>query len=157
MAVGIVDLLEMVQVDEHQRKLVVVPLRTIDFRFENETHVPGVIKTGAIVRDGQLVNSFHVPCVFERDGGKIGKSLEQLKVAIVKSFRTEAIDQLDDTEAGVAEFYWNSDDRLRLGFRLFVHLAEKARVLGSVRDDYGLSVLRHPARDSLPNLYANVF
>src|SRR5580700_7367485 len=108
MAVSVIHLLEMVQVDEHQRKLVVVPLRTVNFRFEDEAHVPRVVKAGAVVRDGQLVNSFHVPGVFERDGGKVGKSFEQLEVAIVKSFGAEAIDQLDDAEAGVAEFDGNS-------------------------------------------------
>src|SRR5580692_3729599 len=157
MAVGVVHLFEMIQIDEDQRKLVVVALRTVDFRFENETHVPGVVKTGAIVRDGELVNTLHVPGILERDGGKVGESFEQLEIAIVKSLGAETIDQLDDAETGVAEFDGNGDDRLRFRFRLFVHLAEKARVLGSVRDDHGFSVLRHPAGDSLPDLDAYIF
>src|SRR5580704_4409276 len=157
MAVRIVDLLEMIEIDEDQRELVVVTLRTVNFCFENEAHVTGVVETGAIVGDGQLVNAFHVTGVFERDGGEVGKSFEQLEVAIVKSFRAEAIDQFDHAEASVTKFYGNGDDRLRLGFRLFVHLAEKARVLGSVRHDHGFSVLSHPSGDSLPDLNANIF
>src|SRR6476661_4258092 len=69
MAMRVVYLLEMIQVDEHQGELVVIALRTVDFRLEYEAHVPGVIKAGAIVGDGQLVNSLYVPGVLGGGGG----------------------------------------------------------------------------------------
>src|SRR5580704_18436865 len=104
MSVCIVHLLEMIKIDEYQRELIIVALRAVDFRLEDEAHVPGVVQTGAIVGDGQLVNSFHVPGIFECDGCKVGKSFEKLEVALVKTLWAEAIDQLDDPQAGVAEF-----------------------------------------------------
>jgi hypothetical protein len=157
MAVRIVDLLEMIQVDEDQRKLVVISLRTVDFRLEDEAHVPGVVEAGAIVGDGQFMNSFYVPGILKGDGRKVGKSFEQLEVAIVKTFRAEAIDEFDDAEAGVAEFDRNGDDGLRFCFCLFVDLAEEARVFGSVGHDHSFAVLRNPAGDALAHLDTYVF
>src|ERR1700675_5017260 len=110
MAVCVVHLLEMIEIDEHERELIIVALRTVDFRFEDKAHVPGVVQTGAIVGDGQLVNSFHVPSIFECDGCKVGKSFEKLEVALVKTFWAEAIDQLNDSEASVAEFNRDGND-----------------------------------------------
>ena len=44
MAVRVVDLLEVIEIDEHQREFVVVALRTVDFRLQDETHVPRVVQ-----------------------------------------------------------------------------------------------------------------
>src|ERR1700730_6137136 len=136
MAVRVVHLLEMIEIDEHQRELIIVALRTVNLRLEDEAHVPGVVQTSAIVGDGQLVNSFHMPGIFECDGSKVGKSFKKLEVAIVKTFWTEAIDQLDDSEAGVAEFNRDGNDGLRFGLGLLVYLREEASVFRSVRHDH---------------------
>ena len=101
---------------------------------------------GAIVGDGQLVNAFYVPRILQRDGGKVGKRFEQFQVAWIEAFRTDAIDQFDDAEAGVAKFNRHGDDGLRFRFRLFVDLGEEARVFGGVRNDYGFAVLARPSR-----------
>jgi len=70
-----------------------------------------------------------VPGIFECDGGKVRESLEQLEVAVVKTFGTEAVDKFDDAEASVAEFNGDADDGLRFGLRLFVYLREETSVL----------------------------
>src|SRR5580700_5646197 len=157
MAVGVVHLLEMIEIDEHQRELIIVALRTVNFRLEDEAHVAGVVETRAIVGDGQFVNSLHVPGIFERDGRKVGKSFEKLEVALVKTFWAEAIDQLNDSEASVAEFNRDGNDRLRFGLGLLVYLREETSVFRSVRHHHGLAVLRHPAGNSLAHLNAYVF
>src|SRR5580692_11212115 len=136
MSVCIVHLLEMIKIDEYQRELIIVALRAVDFRLEDSLHVPGIL---------------------ECDGCKVGKSLEKLQVALVKTFRAEAIDQLNDPEAGVAEFNRDGNDRLRFGLGLLVYLREETSVLRSVRHDHGLAVLRHPAGNSLAHLNAYVF
>src|SRR5580692_6704986 len=136
MSVCIVHLLEMIKIDEYQRELIIVALRAVDFRLEDEAHVPGV---------------------YECDGCKVGKSFEKLEVALVKTFWAEAIDQLDDPQAGVAEFNRDGNDRLRFGLGLLVYLREETSVLRSVRHDHRLAVLRHPAGNSLAHLNAYVF
>src|SRR5690242_8705782 len=156
MTVGVVDLFEMVEVDEDKRKLVIVTLRAVDFGFENKAHVAGVVKAGAVVGDGQLVNAFYVPGILESDGGEIGEGLQQLEVAVVETLRAETIDELDDAKTGVAEFDGHGNDGLRLCFGLFIDLAEEARVLGSVGDNDGLAMLRDPAGNSLADLDADV-
>ena len=157
MAVSVVDLLEMIEIDEHQRKFVVVALRAINFGFENESHVPRVVQRRAIIGDRQLVDALDVARIFERDGGEIRQRFEQFQIARIESVRADAIDQLDDAEAGVAKFYRHGDDGLRLHLGLFVDLAEKARVFRGVGHDDGFAVLRHPAGDSLPDLDAHIF
>src|SRR2546428_2512889 len=70
MPVRIVHLLEMVQVDEHDREFVVVALRAVNLRLQDEAHVPRVIERSAIIGDGQLVNFLDVPRIFQRNRRK---------------------------------------------------------------------------------------
>src|SRR6266566_9517344 len=146
----------MVQVDEHDREFVVVALRPVNLRLQDKTHVPRVIQRRAIVGDGQLVNSLHVPGVLQRNGREIRERLEQLQVPRIKPFRPDAIDQLDDPQAGVAKPHRHRHNRLRLRLGLLVHLREKSRVLGGIRHHHGFPVLCDPPRDSLPHLDAHV-
>src|SRR5216684_2134423 len=152
----VVHLLEMVQVDEYDREFVVVALRAVNLRLQDEAHVPRVIKRSAIVGDGQLVNFLNVSRVFQRNRGEVRKRFEQLQVARIESVRPHAIDQLDDSQASIAKSYRHRDDRLRLRLGLFVHLREKPRVLRGVRYNNSFTVLRDPAGNSLPNLDAHV-
>src|SRR5262249_17906991 len=131
-AMRVVDLLEVVEVDKYQRKLVVITLRPVDFGLENKTHVTGVVQRRAVVGNGQLVDALDVARIFEGDRGEIGKRFEQFEVARIESLRTDAINQLDHTQAGIAEFDGDGDDRPRLHLGFLVDLAEKTRVLGGI-------------------------
>src|SRR6266850_7853110 len=157
MSVRVVHLLEMIEIDKDDRKLVIVPLRAVDFRLQDEAHVPRVVERGAVVLDSQLVNSLHVARVLESDGGKVRERFEQFQVPRIETFGPDAIDQLDHAQAGVAKLYGHGNDRLRLGFCFFVDLPEESRVLRRVRHDDGLAVLRYPPGYSLPHLDAHVF
>jgi len=86
MAMRVVNALEVVEIDEHQGEFVPVTLRTVNFRFEDEVHVPRIIETGAVVGDGQLVDALDVPRIFKGDRSKIRQSLEQRQVALLKAF-----------------------------------------------------------------------
>src|ERR1700724_1914074 len=97
----VVDFLKVVEINEHQGKLVVVALRTVNLRLQDESHVPRVIKRRAIIRDGQLVDAFYVPGVFQRDRGKVRQRFQEVQIARVEAFRPEAIDQLDYAQAGI--------------------------------------------------------
>src|SRR5438046_9154824 len=99
--VRIVYLLEMVQVDENDREFVVVALRTVDLRLQDEAHVPSVIKRSAVVSDGQLVNFLDVPGVLQGDGRKVRKRLEQLQVTRIEYIMTSATDDLDASQNSI--------------------------------------------------------
>ena len=81
MALRVVHLLEMIQVNEDERKLVSVPLGTVNLRLEDETHVTRVVKRRAIVCDGQFVNALYVTRIFKRDCRKVRERFEQLQIS----------------------------------------------------------------------------
>src|SRR5712664_3256422 len=157
MSVRVVHLLEMIEIDKNDRKLVVITLRAVDFRLQDEAHVPRIVQRRAVVLDGQLVNSLHVARILESDGGKVRERFQQFQVARIEALGSDAIDQLDYAQTGIAKLYGHRDDRLRFGFCFFVDFPEESRVLCRVRHDHGLAVLRHPTGDSLPQLDAHVF
>ena len=157
MTVGVVDLLEVVEIDEDDGELVVVALRAVDFCIEDEAHVTGVVERGAIVLDGQFVDAFDVARIFERDGGEVGKGFEKLEVAWIEAVWADAVDEFDDAEASVAEIDGDGDDGAGLHFCFFVDLAEEAGVLGSIRDNDDFTVLGDPTGNSLPHFDADIF
>src|SRR5260370_34960975 len=114
MPVRIVHLLKMIKVDEHDREFVIVALRAVNLRLQDEAHVTGVIERSAIVGDGQLVNFLDVSRVFQRNRGEVRKRFEELQVARIESIRPHAIDQLDDSQARIAKSYRYRYNRLRL-------------------------------------------
>jgi len=72
----VVHLLEMIQVNEHDRKFVVVALRAVNFRIQDESHVPRIVKRSAVILDRQLVDSLHVPRVFESNRREVRKRFQ---------------------------------------------------------------------------------
>src|SRR6202011_1189111 len=121
--VRVVDLLEVVEIDEHQGELVVVALRTVNLRLQDKAHVPRVIQRGAIVGDGQLVDALHVARVFQGNRGKVRQRFQQIQIARIESFWPKAIDEFDYPQAGVKKLHWDRDDGLRFHLGLFVALA----------------------------------
>src|SRR5215469_12055638 len=77
----------MVQIDEYQRKLVVVPLRAINLRLQDVAHVSRVVERRAIISDGQVVNFLDVAGVLERDGGKIRERFEEFQIPRIEPAR----------------------------------------------------------------------
>src|SRR6266850_3716572 len=112
MSVRVVHLLEMIEIDKNDRKLVIVALRAVDFRLQDEAHVARVVQRGAVVLDGQLVNSLDVARVLESDSGKIRERFQQFQVPRIEALGPDAVDQLDHAQAGVAKLYGHSNDRL---------------------------------------------
>ena len=102
------------------------------------------------------MNFLDVAGVFERDGGKIRERLEQFQVPRIEPARPDAIDQLDDTQAGVPKTNRHGNDRLRLGLGLFVNFGEEPRVFGGIGHNHRFAVLRHPAGNALTHFDAYV-
>ena len=157
MAVRVVDIFEVVEVDKNQRKFVVVALRPVDLRFQHEIQVPRVVKSGAVIRDGQLVNALHVARILHGDGREIRQHFKQRQVALTESVRAHAIDQLDDSQRAVSKTHRHRHDRPRLHLRFFIYLGKEARILAGVGNDHYFTGLRHPSGNSLPQLDADIF
>jgi transcriptional regulator with XRE-family HTH domain len=155
-AMGVVDAFEVVQVNENQGKLVAVAARAVNFLFEDFVQVAGIVQTGAVVGDRQFVNALDMSRVFDGDGSIVGQRFQQGQVALLKPVRAHAVDQLDDAEGMVAKTDRYGDHRACFHSGFFIHLFEEARVLADIRDNGGLTGLRHPAGDALANFDAHV-
>src|ERR1700737_4441306 len=70
-AVGVIYLLEVIKIDKNNGKFIVVTLRPVDFRIEDETHMARV---------------------FQCNRGKIGKGFEELEITGVKTIGTHTVD-----------------------------------------------------------------
>ena len=77
MAVGVVDLLEVVEVNKDHRKFVVVPRRAIDLGLQNFIEMAGVVEAGAIVGDGEFLNLLDGARVFNGDGGVVAECVQE--------------------------------------------------------------------------------
>src|ERR1700730_373833 len=91
-AVGVIYLLEVIKIDKNNGKFIVVTLRPVDFRIEDETHMARVIKRGAVIFDGEFMDALYVTRVFQCNRGKIGKGFEELEITGVKTIGTHTVD-----------------------------------------------------------------
>src|SRR5579864_5086125 len=103
MAVCVIHSLEEIQINKDQREFVAVALRSVDFRFENEVQVAGVVQICAVIGDGQLMNALYVARIFNRDGREIGERFQKRQAALVKSIRADAIHQFDYSQTAIAK------------------------------------------------------
>ena len=156
MSVHIVDLLEMVEVNEDDGKFVAVTIGAIDFRVEDEVEMPGVVKRGAVIGDGELVDALHVTGVFQRDGGIVRQALEDGNIFRAEAGFAEGVDEFDDPQHVIMRLDGHADDRARLGVRQLIHLGREARIIAGIFHQHGLAVLSHPPRHSLTELQANI-
>ena len=75
MSVGIVHLLEVVEIEEEDAELVSETRRAVDLGFERLVEMTRVVESGAVVRDGQFLDAFHGARIIDGDGGVIGERL----------------------------------------------------------------------------------
>ena len=71
MPVGVVDLLEPIEVDEQQRQRLAGAHGPFAFPPEHLGQIPRVVELGQIVGDGQRLGALHPRGVIERDGGRL--------------------------------------------------------------------------------------
>src|ERR1700730_10588083 len=119
--------------------------------------MPGIVEGGAVVGDGEFVDSLNVPRIFDSDRSIIRQRFQQRQVSLAESFRANAINQLDHSQALFAEPYRHSHDRACLHLRLRVLLFEEPRIGAGIGHHDDFASLRHPTRQALTYLDANIF
>src|SRR5207247_365449 len=117
--------LEIIKVDEDQRKLVVVAGGAIDFSLQYRVQVPAVIELGAVVRDGQLVDTLHVSGILDRDGGIIRQCLQTEQVIFAEAKLSDVVDQLDHAENSIPATHRDANHGAGLEFRQFIQPLRK--------------------------------
>src|ERR1700722_16121160 len=131
-------------------------MRTIYFGVQHEVQVPGVVERGAIVGDGEFVNSLNVTRVFYGDCSVVRQRFEQRQISFAEPFGPDTINQLDHSQALFAEAHRHGHDGTRLHLGLRIHLFEEPRIRAGIRHHDNFTGLRPPASQTLPHFDANV-
>ena len=94
MSVGIVDRLEVVEVDEDDAEFVVETMRAIDLGFERLIQMASVVQAGAIVGDRELLDFLNSSGILDSDRGIVAQRVEEEHLVIGKALHG-AVDELD--------------------------------------------------------------
>src|ERR1043166_2841041 len=99
-AVRVIDLLEVVEVDEQHRELVTEAGRTIDLGLKSFIKMPGVIQASAVVGDGQFLDALDRARVIDGNGGIVADGTKEKHLAFGEAGHSH-VDQLNDGEYAV--------------------------------------------------------
>lgn len=155
-SVGVIDLLEVVEVEEDHGELVSEALRAVDLGFEHLVKMARVVETGAVVSDGEFLNAFHGLGVVDGDGGVVAESMQEEHLALAEVLK-RAVDELDDPEDAVLGFERDADDAARLPLGHLVDTLGEAGIGVNVRNDEGFAVAGDPSGDAFAYLETQGF
>ena len=154
MAVGVIDVLEMIEIDEDHAEFVFEAGRAIDFRLQRLVQVPRIVEAGAVIGDGQLLDLLDGAGVVDGDGGIIAERLQKEHFGVAEIIE-HAIDQLDDAQGAVlgAQRYAHYRAGLPLGH--FINTLGKSWIGVNVGDNQRFPVLRYPTGNALAHPQAH--
>ena len=101
MAVGVVDILEAIEVKEGEADRCALDSDALEFTIEYMVEVAGVEEASAVVGDGELLDAGDVVSVFDRDGGVVGEDVEKSNGVVVHLVGA-GIDDLDNAVGSLA-------------------------------------------------------
>src|SRR5712692_8649118 len=154
---GIVHLFEVIEVKKDDGELVPVTGGTVDFGIQNEVEVPGVVKRGAVVGDGQFVDTLDVSSILERNGRVIRQILQDGNVVLTETSLAQEADQLDNSQDFLAALDGDTDDRTGIRQGHLVKPVRKPGIFLDVLHQDWLAALRHPSGYPLAQLQPHVF
>src|SRR5205823_206121 len=93
-AVGIVDTLEVVEIDKDDAEFMSETRRAVNLGFERLVEMPRVVEAGAIVGDGQFLDALDSARVIDGDSGVIAKCIQKEQLVVTEGLHG-AIDELD--------------------------------------------------------------
>lgn len=155
-AVSVVDLLKVIEVDKHHAELVVEAMRAIDLSFERLVQMACVVEAGAIVGDREFLDLLDGARVFNRDGRVIAERVQEEHLVVGEAFH-RAIDELDHAEHAMLRFERHADDRARLPLGHLVDTLGEARIVVNVRHEERLAVFSHPSRNAFSHFETDAF
>ena len=156
MPVSVVDLLEVVEIDEHHAELVIETMRAIDFGFKRLVQVSRVVEPGAVVSDREFLDLLDRPGVFDRDRSVVAERVEEEHLVVGEAFHG-AIDELDHAQHAVLRFERHADDRARLPLGHLVDALGEARIVVDVGHEERLAVFGDPSGDAFSHFEADAF
>ena len=97
MTVRVVHRLEVIQIDEQHTELVSESRRAVDLSLQCLIKMARVVEPGAVVRDGEFLNSLHPACILDGDGSVVAKRLQEKDLLLSKPRHVD-IDQLNHAQ-----------------------------------------------------------
>src|SRR2546422_9353716 len=97
-AVGVVHLLEVIEIDEDHGKLIPVAGGPVDFSIEHEVQMAGVIERSAIVRNRQLVDPLDVTRVLEGDRRVVRQVFQYGDIVLPKTALPHKVDKFNHAQ-----------------------------------------------------------
>src|SRR6266702_921858 len=146
-AVGVVYLLEMVEVDEQHREFVSESRRAINLRLQCLIEMARIVEPGAIISDGQFLDFFDRTRVFNRNRRIVAQRLQEERLLIAEVFHVYVY-ELNYAQHPQFRSQRNANDGLGLPLRHFVNPFRKALVGSDVRNDQLFAILRDVACNS---------
>ena len=147
-AVAVVDLLEVVEVEEEDAELVAEAGGAVDLGLDGVVEVARVVKSGAVIGDGEFLDLFDGAGVVDGDGGVVGQGLQEHELIVAEAGHID-VDELDDAEDFVLGGERDAEDGAGLAAGQLVDAGGETLVLGDIGDDEGLPCwATHPAMPS---------
>src|SRR5262245_14160886 len=154
MTIGVIDVLEVVEIEKDHAELVTEASGAIDLSLERFIKMTGVVEAGAIVSDGEFLDLLHRAGVVNGDSGVVTERVQEEHLLLAKALHG-AVDELDHSQNAVLGLQRNADDRPGLPLGHLIDALGKAGVIVNIGDDQRLAMSGHPASDPLPYLQTN--
>ncbi len=155
-SLGVVDLLEVIQVDEDHAEFIAEPSRAVDLGFERLVEMPGVEQAGAVVGDGEFLNLLDRLGVFDGDGRVVAQATAGRTSLARFSPCTSTFTNWITPSTRCLRTQRHTDDGARLPARHLIQAGRKSRIGLHVGNDERLTVLGYPAGNAFAHFHAGV-
>ena len=156
MAVLVVDLLELVEVEKDQRHDGAVTTAAARFPIQRLFQVPGVVELRQFVGDPEARRLFLQVQPLQRDRGLLGQMGEEVQVLAVEGF-ADLVHQFQHRGGTFPAEDRHAEDGSRDEAGRPVDRGEETPVLPGLVNHGGLAVLGDPPDDALPEFDAKAF
>jgi len=146
MSVGIVDQLEVVQIDEGQAEGLALLEAVGQLPAQHAVEMAYVVEAGGVVGDGELLDAGHVAGVLNGDGGMVGENVQQGDGVVSEMIGARIVD-FDHAVGAFASAQGQSDDRADDGRYSRSGMVE-SWIVRCFGNNQGFAVLHDPAGDA---------
>src|SRR5262249_12857 len=99
-SVRVIDVFKVIQIQEDHAELVTETRGAVDLRLQGLIQMAGIVKTGAVVRNGEFLNLLHSAGVIDGNGSVVAQGMQEEHLLLAEAFHG-AIDELDHTQHAV--------------------------------------------------------
>src|SRR6185369_4116442 len=151
MPVSVIYLLKVIEINKQHAELISEARGTVYLRLKCLIEMTRVVKSGAIIRDREFLNSLHCSRILNGDSGVVTQRLQEVHLLIGKVLEVN-VHQLDYAQHPQLGTHRHADNRPRLPLCHFIDTLSKARIGHDIRNDEPLAMFCHPSGNALAYL-----